>query len=231
MIVRYLFSCAVSAALVGAALCAPPTLDLPDTTTATGQYVRFTPKTDAVTITYIGLSGEDSFPSEELKDSKRFLWHTRGIPAGSYKFVAIAASATGEQTRKDFTIIIPGPVVPPVPPTPPTPPVPVPNPNPAPSALTPPLYVLLVEDGVKRTPAQGAVIADAAMWNRLNTSGVRFRLFTRADPAVESLKLGTLADTTGLPAVIVRDSKGVDRAFKLPDTSAQLEATVKGLAP
>lgn len=222
-------SCITLALAAGFALCAPPALDIPAEVRASGEYVRFSPKTDALGVTYIGLSGFDSFPSEELKDAKRFLFHTRGIPDGRYKFAAIASGATGEQTRLDFTVIVGNGIVPP--PVPPAPPIPVPPaPNPIPSAvLTPPLFVLVVEETGVRTTATGKVLADGAMWLRLKAAGVNYTVFDRTDPAVTKLALDKLADATGLPAVIVRDSKGVDRAFKLPLTSGGLELTVKGL--
>ena len=55
---------AVSASLAAAA---PPNLKLPDVIPAKEQYVRFTPDTDAKSVFYIGLSGVEAFPSDELK--------------------------------------------------------------------------------------------------------------------------------------------------------------------
>jgi len=97
---------AVSATLAAAA---PPNLKLPDVIPAKEQYVRFTPDTDAKSVFYIGLSGVEAFPSDELKDGRRFLLDTRGLPQGKYQFAAVAASATGEQVRANFTVVV-GPV-------------------------------------------------------------------------------------------------------------------------
>ena len=97
---------AVSASLAAAA---PPNLKLPDVIPAKEQYVRFTPDTDAKSVFYIGLSGVEAFPSDELKDGRRFLLDTRGLPQGKYQFAAVAASATGEQVRANFTVVV-GPV-------------------------------------------------------------------------------------------------------------------------
>ena len=111
---------AVSASLAPAA---PPNLKLPDVIPAKEQYVRFTPDTDAKSVFYIGLSGVEAFPSDELKDGRRFLLDTRGLPQGKYQFAAVAASATGEQVRANFTVEVgpvPGPGVPPVIPPPAT---------------------------------------------------------------------------------------------------------------
>jgi hypothetical protein len=102
------------------AVAAPPTLKVPEEILAKEQYVRFTPETNAKSVVYVGLSGIDPFPSEELKDSRRFLLNTRGLPEGRYAFAAVAASETGEQVRANFVVVVgtppkPDPVVPPTP--------------------------------------------------------------------------------------------------------------------
>lgn len=219
---------ALSAMLLGTALglAAPPALEIPAEVRPAGEYVRFSPKTDALGVTYIGLSGLDPFPSEELKDAKRFLLHTRGVADGRYKFAAIGASATGEQTRVDFVVIVGDPANPKPPVPDPNKPVPVPVPDPS-TLLTAPVYVIIVEESRNRTPAQGKVIVDTAA--ALTAAGQKFKLLDRNDPLVMSLALDKIADATGLPAVVVRDAKGVDRGFKLPGSAADLQTTVKGL--
>lgn len=114
-------------------LAEPPKLVIPPEVRPAGDYIRFTPDTDAVSVTYIGLSGIDPFPSEELKDVRRFLLQVRGLPEGRYKFAAIGASKDGEQTRTDFEAVVgaPGPGPGPSPPGP-TPPGPGPGPAPIP---------------------------------------------------------------------------------------------------
>lgn len=117
-------------------LAAPPRLIIPDEVRPNGQYVDFVPDTDAVSVTYVGLSGVDSFPSNRLSDHRAFLLSVYGLAQGQYKFSAIASSKDGEQARKDFTVLIgtsplpptpPGPIPPgPIPPTPPPPSPPVP---------------------------------------------------------------------------------------------------------
>lgn len=110
----------------------PPALTIDAEVKPAGQYVRFTPKTDAVAVTYIGLSGVDPIPADVLKDGRMFLLDTRGIANGRYKFVAVAAGAKGEQTRADFAVVVGN--VPPGPTPGPTPPDPGPTPTPAPLA-------------------------------------------------------------------------------------------------
>src|SRR5262245_13373186 len=101
-----------------AARAEPPKLKI-EVPPPSGQYLSFTPDTDAKSIVYVGLDGVDPFPTSELKDPRRFLLSTRGLAEGKYRFAAIAASATGEQTRVDFVVVIgPGsdPNIPPPPP-------------------------------------------------------------------------------------------------------------------
>lgn len=123
------------------AVAAPPTLEIPAEVRPAGEYVTIRPKTDAVSITYVGLSGVDAFPSDLLKDARHFVLPTRGLATGVYKFAAVASSATGEQARVDFVVPIgtnPGPII--DPPTTPVPtPTPTPTPNPTPAPNPPPV--------------------------------------------------------------------------------------------
>lgn len=95
----------------------PPSLTIPAEVKPAGQYARIAPTTDAVAVTYIGLSGVDAIPSDLLKDGRMFLLDTRGLAAGRYKFAAVGASKTGEQTRVDFVVVV-GDAPPPFPPGP-----------------------------------------------------------------------------------------------------------------
>lgn len=120
----------------------PPKIAIPAEVAPSGQYVHFVPATDAVSITYVGLSGVEPIPAELLKDPRLFLLDTRGLAPGRYQFVAVGASATGEQARVSFVVPIGN--VPPTPPGP-TPPVPTPpGPTPAPPIPLAGLRVLFV---------------------------------------------------------------------------------------
>jgi hypothetical protein len=107
---------------------APPVLDLPAEVRPVNGYARLTPKTDAVSIRYVALDGVYAFPSEELKDGRRFVLPAAGLKDGRYRFVAVAAGKTGEQSEAEFVVIV-GKVVPPGP-GPNPPPGPTPDPDP-----------------------------------------------------------------------------------------------------
>ena len=132
----------LSAALAWAA---PPKIEIPSEVKPTGQYCNFSPKGDATSILYVGLSGVDPVPSLLLRDGKTFLLDTRGLQPGRYRFAAVASGPTGEQSRADFEVLIGD--------APPTPPGPGPGPGPAP---TDPLTKSLQEAYGKETAADKA---------------------------------------------------------------------------
>lgn len=119
---------ALAAALVtaGMAVAAPPQLEIPAEVSPDGQYVRFVPKTDAVSVVYVPLDGVEPFPAEFLKDQRAFVLDRASLaPNKAYRFVAVAAGKGGEQSRKEFRVVngtpptpVPVPVPVPVPPTP-----------------------------------------------------------------------------------------------------------------
>lgn len=103
----------------------PPKLEIDSQIVTKGDYLTITPKTDAKTIVYIGLSGVDPLPSDLLKDSKTFLLFTALLKEGEYEFSAIAIKQD-EYTRVNFKVIK-GKVDPKVDPVPPKPPEPQPS--------------------------------------------------------------------------------------------------------
>lgn len=106
----------------------PPSIEIPPEVRPSGQYATLIPKTDAVTIIYVGLDGIDSVPSQFLSDKRAFLLDCYGKPKGRYRFVAVGAGKTGEQTRVDFVVVVDNAPPSPVPPTP-VPPAPTPEPS------------------------------------------------------------------------------------------------------
>lgn len=106
---------------------APPSLEIPAEVKATGDYVVVQPKTDAVSVLYVALSGIEPFPSAILKDPRTFVLPVRGLAKGRYAFAAVGAGREGEQSRVDFVVLV-GASSPPLPPDPPKPPeTPVPG--------------------------------------------------------------------------------------------------------
>lgn len=90
----------------GVAAAAPPTLDLPAEVKPASGYARLTPKTDAVSVVYVPLDAAFPFPSAELKNPKSFVLPVAGLKDGRYRFVAVAASKTGEQAEGSFVVVI-----------------------------------------------------------------------------------------------------------------------------
>ncbi len=110
-------SLALLALLVPGAAAAPPAVDIPPEVRPAGQYVLFAPRTDAVSVEYVGLDGVEPLPAALLKDARTFVLDTRGLARGRYRFVAVAAGGTGEQARAAFAVVVgdPGPTPPPGP--------------------------------------------------------------------------------------------------------------------
>jgi len=199
---------------------APPKLEIPTELKPTGDYVTHKPKTDAVSIIYVGLSGIDAFPSEFLKDSRDFILPTRGIPTGVYKFSAVAASATGEQVRQDFTVVIGKPVViPPVDPPPIGPPPPTSN-----------LYFLVVRPDGPADP-NFTKVWSMKEWDSLAFMGHSFKdkPLTEASISLTALNISLPPGTT-LPCVLtLRNKKLVAGPTPLPTTSDGILQLAKGV--
>lgn len=111
--------------LAGSVFADPPRLAIAAEVKPTGQYVELLPDTDAVSVTYVGLSSVEPIPARWLNDKRVFLLDTRGLATGRYKFIAVGASKTGEQAVAAFVVVLGE-----------APPIPVP-PDPAPPAPAP----------------------------------------------------------------------------------------------
>lgn len=105
----------------------PPKLKMPADTKATSGYVTIKPETNCATVTYIGLSGVDPFPSEELRDPTKFLLPVSGLARDKvYTFAAVGAinnEGKVEQVTAVFTVTVGTPTTT-TPPTKPGEPVP-----------------------------------------------------------------------------------------------------------
>lgn len=120
----------------GLAAAAPPaTFEVPKDPKPVAGYFRFTPKTDAKGVTYVGLDGIDPFPNEELVDKRRFLLPVAGMkPGKAYRFRAVA-SLLDEHASFEFSVALDGP--PPPAPRPDEPPAPRPDEPPPPDEAAP----------------------------------------------------------------------------------------------
>jgi hypothetical protein len=173
----------------------PPKLVIPAEVRPAGDYATVQPDTDAVSVTYVGLSGVDPFPSQFLADRRSFVLPTRGLPGNSsFRFAAVGSSKDGGQVRVDFAVVLGTPTPTPPGPTPPgpTPPGPTP-PGPQPPGPTPPqppapipgpgLKVAVVyESGENLTPEQNSILYGekvSAYLNQVAAPGPGGRKFWR----------------------------------------------------
>lgn len=186
---RHLLSAAVLASCAALAVAAPPSLDFPAENRPANGYVIVEPKTDAKSVVYVALDGVFPFPSSQLRDPRSFVLPAGGLKDGTYRFMAVAASETGDQVTKLLTVVVGAPV----PDDGKRPPVVIDPPHP-PAAK---LYFLVVRpDG----PASAAFTKLMAMpeWQTLRGQGhkVKDRTATEAAPI-----LGAAPPAAGLPAV------------------------------
>ena len=174
--------------LVGGAIhAAPPTFDPPAEVPIVSGIAIYKPPADCVSVTYIGLDGEEEFPLDLVGGNKTaFAFFTRGLPAGKrYRFVGVAASATGEQVEKQFVVVIPGAPVKPPPVDPPTTP-------------SDKLYFLVVSADGPADPALTKIMASPA-WDGLRAAGHSVGRATQTEAAVLRI---TVPPGTDLPVVV-----------------------------
>ena len=157
----------------------PPKLTIPAEVRPNGEFVVLIPDTDAVSVTYIGLDGFDAPPPGVFKDDRTLFLSVYGRKAQAYRFAAVASSATGEQRRVDFKVLVgdvtPPPVVPPPVVPPPVVPPPV-VPPPVVPAGSP--YVLIVRANGPASPDFTKAMEDKA-WLELKAAGIRAEIDTR----------------------------------------------------
>lgn len=213
----------VAVTLAGVAMGAPPALDVPAEVRPAGGYARFTPKTEAVTVLYIGLDGIDPFPSEELKDGRRFLLPVAGVKPGRYRFAAVGAK-DGEQTRADFVVVV-GDVQPD--------PKPKPNPDPKPDpdvVKVDSVWVIVVEDAAGPRTVETAQALNDPFWQALRPKH-DFRHYQSDSATAVGNGYVEQAKAVGMPAVLILDKKdGAPlKAFKLGKV-ADINSAVREVA-
>lgn len=185
----------LSVLLAASALAAPPAVEVPAETVASGDYVTVVPKTDAKAVSYLGLSGVDPFPSALLKDSKTFVLPVRGLAQGEYRFAGVA-SLNDEHTVFYFKVRVGKVTVPPVDP-PGNPPV---DPPTTPTSL----YFMIVREDGPASPAFTRLMSLPA-WATIRGKGHSVKDFSLTD----ARKLNAVIPAgTVLPAVIVLKIEG-----------------------
>lgn len=207
-------------------LSSPPEVTIPKDTLATGDYVVLTPTTTAKTISYVGLSGVDPFPSSMLKDPKSFILPTRGLPNGTYRFVGVA-SLNDEHTQFSFNVKVGklDPMPPPV------------NPNPTdpiPPKPTSGMFFLIVRGDGPASPEFTRTMTLEG-WKKLSDSGHRYKDYIASDLPKFNI---TLPPGTTLPCVITLRPRAdgihsdiVRGPIQLPSSSEGIEKLPEGVTP
>lgn len=198
----------------------PPSLAIPADLKPTNGYVRFTPTTEAKSVVYIARDDAYPFPSEELKDPRRFILPVVGLKDGTYRFFAVG-SLNDEMTVVEFSVVIGKPTTPGPPPVDPPK-----DPPPAPAGT---VYFMVVRpDG----PAQAefaSIMADPA-WAEHRAAGRRVKDYT----LTESTAIYKLPSGTTLPCVVTissgpKDSKVLAGPVPLPKTTDGIRKLGEGL--
>lgn len=198
----------------------PPKLTIPAEVRPAGEFVVLIPDTDAVSVTYIGLDGFDAPPPGVFKDDRTLFLSVYGRKAQAYRFAAVASSATGEQKRVDFRVVVGEAVPPPVVPPPVVPPPVVPPP-----VVPPPVvpagspYVLIVRANGSASREFTKAMEDKA-WLDLKAAGIAYRDLSFDDSkAIYSPPAGT-ALPYAVPLRVFADGKSEVVAPPVPFPTA-----------
>lgn len=199
---------------------APPSFAPPEKVPIVAGYAVYAPPADCVSVKYKGLSGEDPFPLELVGGSKTaFFFPTRGLPAGKvYRFYGVAASNTGEQVDKEFTVVVPGAPV-----DPKDPPV---DPKDPPTPPTGKLYFLVVRPDGPAQPAFTTIMSSPA-WDGLRNAGHRVGDATLTE--VRNLNLGIPTGTT-LPVVVTLRVSADGKSSTVARAAIPLPTTADGIS-
>lgn len=207
----------VALALVSPLFAAPPAIEIPAVVKAEPlTWVTVSPKTDAVSVLYVGLDGLAAFPSSELKDPRKLI--VNPVVPGKYRFVAVAASNSGEQSSVSFAILVgdapipPGPQPPGPQPPEPKPPEPVP-----PQPVTSYKVIFVYESSKPITPEMQKVMYGSAVVDYLEAKttpvpGVArgFRRYDKdvdatneRDPEIKTIWAAVKPKLTTVPCVVI----------------------------
>lgn len=111
--------------------------NLPETVGRENSYLIIKPETNAKSVVYVGLDQINPIPNKYLNNQTIFILDASCVKPGTYKFVAVAADDSGNQTRFDFKLNIkvedaPKNPTEPIPEPKPEDPNPLPQPPPSP---------------------------------------------------------------------------------------------------
>lgn len=180
---------------------APPDVTVPDLK-PTGRYATWTPPDAVVSAVYIpDCHDAEPFPIELITDDpkarRKFFLDVFGLKPGTYRYRGVFANDKGEQTRKDFVVVVGkgGPVTPP--PDAPTDPVGPPQPV---SAL---YFAVIRPDG----PADKDLSRLLALpeWDRVRAAGHLVKDFTVSEAAAKGFEL---PPNLALPALLTYRPNG-----------------------
>lgn len=226
--IHALFALGVLAVGTATGFAAPPKLDnLPSEIKPVDGYASYQPPSDVVSAEYITESGLRPVPDFLRPNKTLFAAATDGKPVGRYKIWIVAANDKGEQTKREFVVVIGTPPV-----TPPTNPVDPPT-DPVDPPVNPPtsLYFLVVRADGPADPNFTKVMGLPA-WAKLREAGHQFKDKT-VTTAAKDLGL-TLPAGTPLPCVVTLSTQGgvskiVRPAVPLPTTDAGVAALPNGV--
>lgn len=201
---------------------APPTFDPPAWVPVVNGYAIYAPPKDCKSVTYIPLSGVSPFPVALVGGNPTvFALPTQGLKPGWYTFHGVAASATGEQASKPFSVNVEGEkkdekkdddkkIDPPVP--------------------AGPYWLIVIEETSERTPDAAKVLGDAAYWLAVRARGHKYRFYDKDSKEAKDLKYVAKVAGVGLPALLVLDAAGdvVGTPGPLPKTTAGIDALIGG---
>lgn len=150
----------------------------------------------------------------------------RGPPGLSAYEVAKKNGFTG--TEAAWLASLRGPPGPQGPPGP----SPGPGPGPMPPPVTGPLWLIVIDETMNRTAAQGAILGDLAFWRTFETAGHKWRILDKDNAEVANKRyMDFAAEAGGTPFLLVLAQNGKKlKAVKLPETEAAIRELVQALA-
>ncbi len=165
--------------LSGSLAAAPPDVKIPDELKPVGQFAVFKPDAEVVDALYIPRDGADRFPIELISDDpkalRNFIFDTRGLPDGLYRFHGVFSNAKGEMVRKDFGVLVGKGGTPPK--DPPT----------KPPVTGGKFFAVVREDG-PASPAMTKVLG-LPEWATLKAKGHDYKDYTKSEAESKGIKL------------------------------------------